>query len=232
MVKVEALEYDGNSAGGEGNRTKRTAWENASDTRVTEFGYDWRNRQTSVKGEAAFYEEYAYDNLGRRTRVDRKDTHGAGTLLAREETQYDPLGRVFQRLRYSVSGGSAGNSLKEKLWYDPAGNVIKRQPEGTRQFEKFQFDAVGRETKRFRCYDVEEDDDDYEAAESVAENTVQEQVEQGYDAAGNVMQVTRRERFHNATSATGELTTPGGAQPKARVYALAGWPSVDQFSSI
>jgi RHS repeat-associated protein len=224
MVKVEALEYDGNSAGGEGNRTKRTAWENASDTRVTEFGYDWRNRQTSVKGEAAFYEEYAYDNLGRRTRVDRKDTHGAGTLLAREETQYDPLGRVFQRLRYSVSGGSAGNSLKEKLWYDPAGNVIKRQPEGTRQFEKFQFDAVGRETKRFRCYDVEEDDDDYEAAESVAENTVQEQVEQGYDAAGNVIQVTRRERFHNATSATGELTTPGGAQPKARVYYTAIYP--------
>jgi RHS repeat-associated protein len=56
----------------------------------------------------------------------------------------DPLGRVFQRLRYSVSGGSPGNSLKEKLWYDPAGNVMKRQPEGTRQFEKFQFDALGR----------------------------------------------------------------------------------------
>jgi hypothetical protein len=159
--------------------------------------------------------------LDRRTRVDRKDTHGAGTLLAREETQYDPLGRVFQRLRYSVSGGSPGNSLKEKLWYDPAGNVMKRQPEGTRQFEKFQFDALGRETKRFRCYNLSEADTNYAAASSVAENTVQEQVEQGYDAAGNVTQVTRRERFHNATTATGELTTPGGAQPKARVYYMA-----------
>jgi YD repeat-containing protein len=46
------------------------------------------------------------------------------------------------------------------------------------------------------------------------------QTEQGYDAAGNAIQVTRRERFHNATDA-GELTTPGGAQPKARVYYTA-----------
>ena len=77
MVKVEALEYDGNSAGGDGNQTKRTAWENAGTTRVKEFGYDWRNRQTSVKGEAAFYEEYLYDNLDRRQPLWAKALPGA-----------------------------------------------------------------------------------------------------------------------------------------------------------
>ena len=38
-----------------------------------------------------------------------------------------------------------------------------------------------------------------------------------------MIQVTRRERFHNATDA-GELSTPGGAQPKARVYYTAIYP--------
>ena len=37
-----------------------------------------------------------------------------------------------------------------------------------------------------------------------------------YDDAGNVLQTTNRQRFHNATGA-GELTTPSGSQPKARV---------------
>ncbi len=43
-----------------------------------------------------------------------------------------------------------------------------------------------------------------------------EQVETAYDNANNVIQTTTRQRFHNATG-TGELTSPSGSQPKARV---------------
>jgi RHS repeat-associated protein len=50
----------------------------------------------------------------------------------------------------------------------------------------------------------------------VANNTVLQQVETAYDDASNLIQTTTRNRFHDATG-LGELTTPGGAQPKARV---------------
>jgi len=179
MVKTEAFEYDGNSAGGDGNQTKHTQWENGSDTRVTSFGYDWRNRRTSADGEIDFFEEYTYDNLDRLTKTDRKNTTSGGALVARTETKYDSMGRVYQRLRYSVSGGTAGNSLKEKIWYDAAGNVMKRVAPGSRQFEKMQYDAVGRLTKQFKCFSSSEEN--YAASGSVANNTVQEQTENTYD---------------------------------------------------
>jgi RHS repeat-associated protein len=223
MVKVEAFEYDGNSAGGDGNLTKVTRWENAGSSRVTVLGYDWRNRRTSVDGEIDFFEEYAYDNLDRLTKTDRKNTTSGGALVAREEIKYDGLGRVYERLRYAVSGGSPGNSVKEKIWYDPAGNVMKRVAPGSRQFEKLHYDQVGRLSKAFKCYDTAEADTNYSAAGTVTSDTVQEQVESTYDNGGNRIQVLRRKRFHNATG-TGELTTPGGAQPKARVSYTAIYP--------
>ena len=56
----------------------------------------------------------------------------------------------------------------------------------------------------------------YADASSVSDDTIVEQVETTYDDAGNVLQTTTRQRFHNATG-TGELTSPSGSQPKARV---------------
>ncbi|MCW5555098.1 MAG: RHS repeat-associated core domain-containing protein [Verrucomicrobiae bacterium] len=223
MLKVAAFEYDGDAAGGDGNVTEKTEWADGSDTRVTAYGYDWRNRRTSTDGEIDFYEEYTYDNLDRLTQTDQKNTNSGGALVARSETKYDAMGRVYQQLKYAVSSGTAGNSLKEKIWYDPAGNVMKRVASGTRQFEKMQYDAVGRLTKSFRCFDTSEADTSYSAAGSVSGNTVQQQVENTYDNGGNLIQVVTRERFHDATG-TGELTTPGGSQPKARVSYQAIYP--------
>ncbi|MFM7213877.1 MAG: RHS repeat-associated core domain-containing protein [Verrucomicrobiota bacterium] len=223
MSKVEAYEYDGNTTGGNGNRTKLTQWEDASNTRVTTYGYDYRDRQISQDGEIDFYETYAYDNLDRLTQTDRRNTTSVGALVTRNETKYDPLGRVYQRLEYSVSGGTAGNSLKDKVWYGPSGLEIKRVVAGDRAFTKTQHDQVGRPSKVFQCFDTAEADTDYTAAGTVTSDTVVEQVENTWDDGGNVIQTVNRQRFHDATS-TGELTTPGGTQPKARVSYVASYP--------
>ena len=225
MSKVEAYEYDSNVSGGNGNRTKVTQWEDASNTRVTTYGYDYRNRQisqTRENGTTDPYETYAYDNLGRGIQVDNYASNG-GVLVARSEVKYDPLGRVYQKLNYSVTGGTAGNSLKDKVWYGPSGLEIKRVAAGDRIFTKTQYDQVGRPSKVFRCFDTAEADTDYAAAATVTSDTVVEQVENTWDDGSNVIQAITRQRFHDATG-TGELSTPSGTQPKARVSYVALYP--------
>ena len=68
--------------------------------------------------------------------------------------------------------------------------------------------------KQYLGYDT--DETAYADASSVSDDTIVEQSETTYDDAGNVLQTTTRQRFHNATG-TGELTSPSGSQPKARV---------------
>jgi RHS repeat-associated protein len=223
MVQVVAYQYDGNSAGGDGNLTQETQYENASSTRVTTYGYDFRNRRTSTTGEINFYEEYVYDNLDRLIQTNRKDTSSTGALVGQTQTNFDDLGRVYQRLFYSVSGGVAGNALIEKTWYSARSEVIKSVPMGTQYFQKSQYDAVGRVIKSYVCYNTAELDTDYTSAGSAANNTVLRQVETAYDNASNVIQTTTRDRFHNATG-LGDLTSPTGAQPQARVSYLAHYP--------
>ena len=49
MVMVTENQYDGGSDQGDGNLTQVTAYAAASDTRVTLYGYDFRDRRTSGK---------------------------------------------------------------------------------------------------------------------------------------------------------------------------------------
>jgi hypothetical protein len=62
----------------------------------------------------------------------------------------------------------------------------------------------------------------YLEATSVEGDTILEQSETEYDDAGQVILTTQRQRFHNATG-TGELSSPSGSQPKARVSYVAMW---------
>jgi hypothetical protein len=48
MVEISENQYDGGSAGGDGNLTQVTQYADGSDTRVTGYGYDFRNRRTSM----------------------------------------------------------------------------------------------------------------------------------------------------------------------------------------
>jgi RHS repeat-associated protein len=222
MVLATENEYDGGSAGGDGNRTKVTQYVDAGTTRVTANGFDWRNRNTSIDGEVDYYQENTFDNLDRVTRADRKNTTSSGNLIARREVKFDDRGRTYQTIRYAVdpSTGTVGNSLTSNTWFDAAKHVIKRKRAGSELFIKYVCDGVGRETKRYLGYDAAETS--YADAGNVTGDTLFEQVETTYDAASNVLYTTRRRRFHDATG-TGELTSPTGSQPKARVSYVAHW---------
>lgn len=216
MVLVTEYEYDGGLAGGDGNLTQATQHVDALTTRVTAFMYDWRNRLTDADGEIDFFERKFYDNLDRVVKSERYDTTAGGNLVGREETKFDERGRVYQRVRYGVNPatGTVGNSLVDNIWFDAAGNVIKESPSGSQLFTKRVYDGLRRQTALYLGYDL--DETTYAEAGSLTGDTVLEQVETAYDAAGNAIQTTVRRRYHNATS-TGALTSPSGAQPKARV---------------
>ncbi len=221
MVKVEAYVYDAGVAAKNGNLTQVTRWENASTTRVTNYGYDFRNRRTSLTGEVNTKELYTYDNLDRVTQVDRKN--GATDVLnGRQATNYDYRDRVYQRLSYAVnpSTGAVGNSLKEDFWYDPSGNLMLQTAPGTGALNKASYDGAGRVTKRYVTWNATAPT--YASASVVTNDTVMRQGEFAYDAASNVIHQTTRERFHNATG-TGELQTPS-TEPKARVSYAALYP--------
>ena len=138
MVLVTQTEYDNDADGGDGNLTKQTQYVDGTETRVTSFSYDWRNRRTASDGEIDFYQKQYYDNLDRVTKTERYDTTSGGNLISRSETKYDNRGRVYQTVRYGVgpSTGTVGNSLTDNTWYDAAGNTIKQLPAGSKLFTK------------------------------------------------------------------------------------------------
>ena len=129
MVMITQNQYDGGSAGGDGNLTQVTQYVSATsgDTRVTSYGYDFRDRRTAMTGEINVYEAYTYDNLDRLIETDRYDTSSSGNLIGKSQTLYDDRGRVYQQIVYAVdpSTGTVGNALTTNNWYDPSGNLIK-----------------------------------------------------------------------------------------------------------
>ena len=233
MVLVAEREYcDGSSGcscggGGAGSLVSETRHVNGTTSHTTDFEYDWRGRQLHVFPPAddagrVVYSKATYDNLDRATKQERylEISGSADRLLARSETFYDDLGRVYQTKRYAVdvSDGSVGNALVSNTWYDAAGNAIKQQSAGSQAFTKTVYDSLGRAVKQYVGHDT--DETAYADASSVSDDTIVEQSETTFDDAGNVLQTTTRQRFHNATG-TSELTTPSGTQPKARVTYVA-----------
>src|SRR4029453_17537911 len=83
QVLITSYEYDNNSSsgGGDGNLTKETQHvdSNSSNDRVTTYGYDWRNRRTSIDGELELYITNEYDNLDRVTVVKRWNTSSSSS---------------------------------------------------------------------------------------------------------------------------------------------------------
>lgn len=233
MVLVAEREYCAGSAGcpcgggGAGQLVSETRHVDVATWHTTDFEYDWRGRTLHVYPPAddagrTVYSQTTYDNLDRAVKQERylEISGSADRLLARSETYYDDRGRVYQTKRFAVNvdTGAVGNSLVGNTWYDAIGNVIKQQPAGSQAFTKTVYDSLGRAVRQYLGYDT--DETDYADASSVSDDTIVEQSEITYDDAGNVLQTTTRQRFHNATG-TGELTTPSGGQPKARVTYVA-----------
>jgi YD repeat-containing protein len=87
-------------------------------------------------------------------------------------------------------------------------------------FTKSVYDGLARVTHRYVGFDT--DETTYAEASAVSDDTLLEQAETTYDDAHNLIEVTMRQRYHNATG-TGELGSPSSTQPKARVSYQAHW---------
>jgi RHS repeat-associated protein len=223
MVQVGANVYDGGSAGGDGNLTQVTQYASGSDTRVTSFGYDFRDRRTYADGEIDFYQTYTYDNVNRLLQTDNYNTSSSGNLVARQATAYDNLGRVYSASIYGVdpSTGTVGNALVQNTWYDPSGNIILSQNQTNQGFTKNSYDGINRLTATYAACNTTAQT--YATASTAAADTVVQQTINTYDAASNLIFQATSQRFHNATG-TGALNGPSGAQPESRVSYLANYP--------
>ncbi len=219
LVLLAQHTYDG---GNDGNLTQTVTHVDASTTRTTNHAYDWRNRQTATDGELDLYQKSYYDNLNRVVKTERYDTTAGGNLIAREETKYDERGRVYCTQRYPVdpADGSVGTALASNTWYDAVGHAIKRTQAGSQAFTKAIYDSLNRPVAQYVGYDA--DESSYAEVDDVEGDTIFEQTETTFDAAGNAIATVSRQRLHDATG-TGALTTPGGSQPQARVSYAASW---------
>ncbi|GEM_PF-1420690 len=220
LVKVRALEWDGGSAGGDGNLTKHTNLTSASDTRVTDHTYNWRDRRettTADMGSAAdIFLKFNYDNLSRVTLRERRVTNGAGALVTKQESKFDKRGHLYQRITYPASGAQ---TLTANYWYDETGNRIKVALPGSDSFNKTLYDNLNRVLKEFTAYGT---DSTFAQVKNVSNNVVMRQADYGYDDVDNLLQVMVRERYHDeSTSDLGELQTPTSSTHKARVTCRA-----------
>jgi hypothetical protein len=95
-------------------------------------------------------------------------------------------------VRYGVNPttGAVGHALTDNVWYDPAGNVIKSLPSGAKLFVKTVFNGLGQRTKQWRGYDL--DETAYANAFNVSDDTIMDQTELAFDAAGKLSVLNHR----------------------------------------
>ncbi|MDB5295746.1 MAG: repeat-associated core domain protein, partial [Phycisphaerales bacterium] len=251
LVKVSEAEYDQScgcpNSSGDGRATKVTTYPGGgAAARVTQNYYDWRGRlvatksgvQTTEADDNAHPIAYAdLNNLGQITASYAYDGDGvavtetagvpvkpsASLLRAETVTSYDEQLRPYRTQTYSVdpsSGSVSSNALTTNVFYDRRGLLVETAAPGG-LVSKATIDGAGRVTA---AYSTDGGGDaGWADADDVAGDAVLEQAEYAYDADGNAVLTTARQRFHDAT-ATGALGDPGSTTaPKARVYYSAGY---------
>jgi RHS repeat-associated protein len=184
------------------------------------------------------------DNLGQQLSVARYDGDGiamvgssngnglpvsiasqAAKLRAFSESYYDEQGRVYQSRTYNVNYTSGAYSttsstmyIVSNVWYDHRGQTIKSVTSGGAT-SKMMYDGAGRVTMSFVTDGGGDaaagDSGNWTDAGTISGDTVLEQVEYLYDANGNVLMTTSRQRFHDNAS-TGALLSASNSS--ARVY--------------
>ncbi len=215
IVEVSSYTYDA-----DGNCTSATEYvdSDSAHNRVTSYEYDWRDRlqYTILPADAqgrVTYTEDDYDNLDRVVETkqywdyNNNGPDSGDRLLADSTADYDSLGQVFRTTTYTVSQTTyahTGDSLVDNYWYDAAGDLIKSQAGGTQEFTKYRYDGLGQVTNVYTGYDVGEDS--YEAAASLIGDTIFEQTDNTYDAAGELILTADHQRFYDDTTTTGALT--------------------------
>jgi YD repeat-containing protein len=237
LVMTAQYQYDQGGIG-DGDLTQETDYPGGSAApRVTQFFYDWRDRLVESKQGVQTNENDAthrpilyspLDNLGNVLASQQYDGDGvtitstngvpnppaASLLRAETTTEYDEQGRVYQTNTYSVdqtSGTVSANSLSTNTWYDHRGDVIKTSAPGG-LVTKSVTDGAGGVTNVYQTDGA--GDSTWANASSVVNNNVLRETDTQYDADGNPILVTDKERFDNET-ATGALGNPT-TSPKAR----------------
>ncbi len=256
LVKTADYVYDGGGVG-DGNLTKVTEHPGLSQAdRETDYFYDWRDRQVAVKAGVESSESTSvnrpitytdYDNLGEVTKIRTYDGDGVtitstsgvpntpSSTLLRSQTaaSYDELGRVYLSEVYSVNdypyvGGIGTYALDTNTWYDSRGNVIKTSEPGG-LVQKMVYDGAGRVTTSYTTDGG--GDSGYSDASTVTGDAVLEQDETAYDASGNVLSTTTRERNHDDTG-TGVLGTTTTGNHARVSYVAYYYDNADRSTAI
>jgi hypothetical protein len=193
---------------GDGNLTAISQYAGSSDQRITLYGYDFRDRRTSMTDATSRYTVYTYDNMDRQTEVQSYSTSG-GTLYAQGKTNYDDRGRVYQTLTYAVdpSTGTVGNALTSNSWYDPSGNLLQQIAQGAGTvFTKSSYNGLNWVTASYTGYNTS--GTSYSQATTVSGDIILSQNVPTYDAVGNTVSSISYDRLNDAsTSTTGALTS-------------------------
>ena len=212
MVNVQTNVYDGgNPVGGDGLLTTTIQHIDGTTTndRQTAYGYDFRDRQTSVTAYIvptgtvlSVVTVDMIDNLDRIVQVDQYNTTVASANRIREsQTLYDNLGRVYQTLVYAVpiTGGSAGTPSTPQTsnnWFNAKGQMVKSEPAGSQAYTKTQYDQVSRPSGTFSGYAATGGDNPWTVGSG---DHILEQVLPTYDLASNVIQSVAYQRNEGAT---------------------------------
>jgi uncharacterized delta-60 repeat protein/RHS repeat-associated protein len=152
----------------------------------------------------------------------------SSALRAQTLTFFDDQGRVYKTQTFGIdpsSGSVSTYALTTNTWFDPRGNVMKvSSPGGV--VTKYTYDSANRNTITYTTDGG--GDSGYSDADDVTGDKVFEQVENTFDANGNVILSLDRQRDHDET-ATGSLGSQA-VSPKARVtYTINGYDGADRL---
>ncbi len=237
LVVIAANEYDD-----DGNPVKITLPVDSvrSNDRVATMDYDWRNRRirqtVSVEkdggGVWTLITKYDYDYRGQLVAVTGYHTSVAdGNRTSFQTSSHDDLGRLYRGEVYGVdtSSGAVINPQVSNRYYNETGLVAREAPAGSLLFTATIYDALGRTKLVSRAYEPSPSGSSSSASSgtppdpaSLAGAIVISQREMEWDAAGNLLGSTDKQRFDDATG-HGNLAGPD-TEPKARVSYQALYP--------
>ncbi len=173
------------------------------------------------------------------------DGASASGLQAFAAYNYDEQGRRYRSTRYSVNpttgvlDTTSSGTIVSNVFYDHRGNQVASVTAGG-AMTKSVFDGAGRMIKAFTTDGGAVNNAtaagtmllSWANANAVTNDIVLTQTEYAYDADGNVLLTTTRDRFHdNPTSATGELQSANSSANKARVsYMLSYYDGANRLT--
>lgn len=230
LTVVENI-YDEGSGGGDGLLTQTRAPVDATsgNDRVVDFTYDYRGNpltRDTDDGTRLLISVTEYGNLNRPIQVtDYHTSMDAGDRTRRSRKFYDARGRVYKREIDGVdpATGDITETLVGQNWYDAVSNIIKASEPGRNAFAKTVYDGMNRPTASYLCCVPGEAGVPTGCDNDVDDDTVLEQNESVYDAAGNEIESRLARRLDTATG-TGALNGPNGDQPQARITYQMTWP--------